>query len=366
LGEFGRVHDRLREAEALAEASGDRRRLALARAHLANYLRGTVDHRRAVETGERAIADADELGDLTIRLVASDVVAQSYHEMGEFPSAIALLRSNIAVLAGDRALESFGQQVAPAVNSRTVLAWCLSWQGNFAEAFEVLEEGRRVAETAGVPSTIGTNCVGGLAYVIKGDLAEAVPRLQRAIEIYRANSLRMGATTTSAFLGHAHTLAGRTEEAIALLEESLKGAAAVKFRPCTSLWTGWQAGAYLQAGRLTDAKQAGTRALELARAHRERGFEGYALRQLGEIAAGRDPPDFGEAEAFYRDALDIAEELGMRPLQAHCHLGLGKLYRRAVRDHEARAELNVAIDLYLSMDMAHWLPEAEGELAQLA
>ncbi len=363
LGEFDRMHDRLREAEALAEAFGDRRRLALARAYLANYLRGTVDHRRAVETGERAIADADELGDLTIRLVASEIVAQSYHEMGELGSAIALLRRNIAFLASDRALERFGQQIVPAVHSRTVLAWCLAWQGNFAEAFEVLEEGRHVAETAGVPSTMANNCMGGLAYVIKGDQAGAIPRLQRALDIYRANSLRPGAHATSAFLGHAFTLAGRTEEAIALLEESLAGAAAIKFRPCTSLWTGWLAGAYLQAGRLTDAKQAGTRALELARAHRERGFEGYALWQLGEIAIYGESPDHERAEGLYRDALDIAEELGMRPLQAHCHLGLGKLYRRMGREHEARAALNVAIDLYLTMEMAHWLPEAEVELA---
>ena len=54
----------------------------------------------------------------------------------------------------------------------------------------------------------------------------------------------------------------------------------------------------------------------------------------------------------------------MRPLQAHCHLSLGKLYRRVGQLAEARAELNVAIDLYLTMGMTHWLPEAEAELAQ--
>jgi hypothetical protein len=55
----------------------------------------------------------------------------------------------------------------------------------------------------------------------------------------------------------------------------------------------------------------------------------------------------------------------MRPLQAHTHLSLGRLYRRAGRPHEARAELNVALDLYLSMEMRHWVPEAEAELAGL-
>lgn len=71
----------------------------------------------------------------------------------------------------------------------------------------------------------------------------------------------------------------------------------------------------------------------------------------------------GDAEGYYREGLAIAEDLGMRPLQAHCHRGLGKLYRRAGRPEEARSELNQAIDLYLSMEMRHWLPEAEAELA---
>ena len=40
----------------------------------------------------------------------------------------------------------------------------------------------------------------------------------------------------------------------------------------------------------------------------------------------RDPPDVTPAAAHYQQALTLAEELGMRLLQAHCHLGLGALY----------------------------------------
>ena len=90
-----------------------------------------------------------------------------------------------------------------------------------------------------------------------------------------------------------------------------------------------------------------------------------ALRELGDVVATSERPDGAYAEDLYRQALAIAEDLGMRPLQAHTHLSLGKLHRRAGRDHDARAELNVAIDLYLSMEMTHWLPEAEAELAAI-
>jgi hypothetical protein len=60
----------------------------------------------------------------------------------------------------------------------------------------------------------------------------------------------------------------------------------------------------------------------------------------------------------------MAEELGMRPLVAHCHLGLGTLYRRIGRDEEARVELTTAAEMYRAMDMQFWLARAEAEGAR--
>src|SRR5207244_4055401 len=95
-----------------------------------------------------------------------------------------------------------------------------------------------------------------------------------------------------------------------------------------------------------------------ARAHQDRGNQAYALRLLGDIAARRDPLKSEPAETHYRQALALAEELGMRPLVAHCHLGLGKLYAKMGQREQARAELSIAIELYRSMEMTFWLPEA--------
>ena len=124
--------------------------------------------------------------------------------------------------------------------------------------------------------------------------------------------------------------------------------------------------AYLLAGRMDDAIRFARRALDLSRNHKERGNEAWALRLLGEIASHPDPPDVHEAEAHYRQALALADELGMRPLLAHCRLGLGTLYSKVGRRDEARAELAAAIDLYRSMDMTFWLPQAETALAKVS
>jgi tetratricopeptide (TPR) repeat protein len=122
---------------------------------------------------------------------------------------------------------------------------------------------------------------------------------------------------------------------------------------------------FLLAGCSEDATDLDRRALALSGDRRERGNEAWALRTLSEIASSRDPPEVDQAENYYRQALALAKELGMRPLQAHCHLGLGTLYAKTGRQEQARAALETAIDLYRAMEMTFWLPQAEAALAHI-
>jgi tetratricopeptide (TPR) repeat protein len=123
--------------------------------------------------------------------------------------------------------------------------------------------------------------------------------------------------------------------------------------------------AYLFAGRVEDARGLAMRAFDLSRVQRERGWEAYALRLLGDLAVQGDPPADHQAEAYYRQAQTLATGLAMRPLQAHCHLGLGGLYLKLAQQEQARAELSTAIALYRAMEMTFWLPQAEATLAQV-
>jgi predicted protein tyrosine phosphatase len=119
------------------------------------------------------------------------------------------------------------------------------------------------------------------------------------------------------------------------------------------------------AGRLREAHALAVGALTHARTHQERGNEAYALRLLGDIAAQREPPEHTQVEAHYQQALALAEELGMRPLVAHCHRGLGTLYLKTAQREQARAALSSAFALYRAMDMHFWRPQAEAALAQV-
>jgi tetratricopeptide (TPR) repeat protein len=166
----------------------------------------------------------------------------------------------------------------------------------------------------------------GATYTLAGRVAAAVPLLTQALEQIVAQNMGENLVFCSLCLGKAHMLAGHLEEAHALAE----------------------------------------RALAFARAHQERGNEAYALRLLGEIAAHRNPPESSEAEDYYRQALALAQELGTRPLQAHCHRGLGTLYAATGQPERARTALSAAVEMYRAMEMTFWLPQTELALAQVA
>ncbi len=122
---------------------------------------------------------------------------------------------------------------------------------------------------------------------------------------------------------------------------------------------------YRLADRIDEANSCAERALALAREHRERGHEAWSLWLLGEIAMHRDSPDVKQAETHYQQALALADELGMRPLQAHCHRGIGILYSQTGQSAQARAEMSTAIEMYRDMEMTFWLPETEAALAEV-
>ena len=86
------------------------------------------------------------------------------------------------------------------------------------------------------------------------------------------------------------------------------------------------------------------------------------MRLLGEIAAHRGRPDLATAAAHYGAAMTLASELEMRPLVAHCHLGLGRLYGRTGKREQALQHLTTVTAMYGEMGMHFWLEKAQAEL----
>jgi tetratricopeptide (TPR) repeat protein len=157
-------------------------------------------------------------------------------------------------------------------------------------------------------------------------------------------------------------MAGRVADGLLLLEKALKQALLIRMLQGHPWLLVRLAEAYLLAGRPIDANASAMRALTLAREGAAQGAEAAALRLIGVIAAHHDPPDTSTSEAFHRQALTLADELSMGPLVAHCHLGLGKLYRRTDDHAKAQEHLRTARAMYREMDMGFWLEKADAEL----
>jgi tetratricopeptide (TPR) repeat protein len=117
--------------------------------------------------------------------------------------------------------------------------------------------------------------------------------------------------------------------------------------------------ACLLLGRLDEARRLGDRAVEFLPS--QPGSAAHALHLLGDIATHPDRFDAERGEAHYRQALALAEPRGMRPLVAHCHLGLGKLSRRTGKRQQAKEHLTTATTMYREMGMRFWLEQAEAE-----
>jgi tetratricopeptide (TPR) repeat protein len=367
LGEFERLRVCLQDAQALAEALGDYHRLGWVSASLIAHCAVVCDPDGALTAGQRALALATPLGDVGLTVTAQYYLGIVSYSLGGYRRAVDYARKNIACLHGALLQEHFGLPGRATVLSRGLLVYALVECGAFAEARAPAEEGVQMAEAADHPySRFLAYWAMSVRVLRQGDLRQAIPALERTFTFAQGAHIRLGVHVATAALGAAYALAGRTADAIPRLEQAVEQALTMRFFFDHALRVVWLGEAYLLAGRLDEAYSQAQRALEFSRAHQERGHEAYALRLLGEIVAQRTPPKVVQAQAHYQQALALAEELDMRPLQAHCHRGLGTLYSRGGQIQQARAALSTAIALYREMGMSFWLPQAETALVHVA
>jgi tetratricopeptide (TPR) repeat protein len=357
----------LHEAESLALALDDPRRLGQVTVFLASQFIRLGMYDQAITAGQRAVALATAAGDVLLQALAKEYLGQTYMNQGDYHQGIDCLGQAVTFFDGAPGHERFGQLTMPGVFSRYILARCHAELGTFAEGHARAEEGLRIAEATPDPASLIFAAWGiGVVALRQGDLPRALPRLERAMAICQDADLLTNFPGLAVDLGAAYTLGGRVTDAVPLLAQVLEQRAAMNAGAPDPLCRLSLGEAQLLAGRLEEAHALAEQALALADAHQKRGYQAYALRLLGDIAARREPPEWDLAEAYYRQALALAEEVGMRRLQAHCHRGLGTLYTQVVRPAQARAELSTAIGLYRAMDMMFWLPDAEAALAGVA
>jgi tetratricopeptide (TPR) repeat protein len=366
LGEQERILDHLRVAATLAEAVQDQQRLGWVTIYMTSCFYNMGQSENAVRTGQRALTMALCLEDVALQIQAAYYLGLAYHLLGHYQQAVEILGRNVAALEGELVHERFGLPYLPSVFSRTWLVWCFAELGAFDEGRAIGQEAIRIAEASEQPWDLLAAYRGvGLLALGQGNIQVAIPCFERCLGLCQKWDIAGWFAIMAAQLGYTYALSGRMREALPLLEEAI-GQAPAKRSVYHARLLGYLSEAYLLDGRPEDALPLAVSALEIASSRQERGFQAYALHLVGESAAQYERPNVDEVKANYYQALALAEELGMRPLQAHCHRGLGTLYGMSGQREQAHAELSTAIEMYQTMEMTFWLPQAEVALAQVA
>ena len=233
---------------------------------------------------------------------------------------------------------------------------CLRELGEFADGVAYGDEALQMAEAVARPLyLLRVYTRVGQLHVRQGTLSQAIPLLERAVALGQDANIPVLYHVAASYLALAYALAGRATDALALLEQSGRQVGGDYF-PNLLVY----GEAYLLTGYVEEAHVLAGRVLADVHNRKTLGWKAWVLWLLGEIAVLRELPEITLAETHYREALTLAEELGMRPLQAHCHRGLGTLYATTGQQEQARTALSTAIAMYRAMAMTFWLPADRG------
>jgi class 3 adenylate cyclase/tetratricopeptide (TPR) repeat protein len=355
------------KAEALARALDDGPRLAQVQLRHAQavahegVMPGTLQS--AIEKAREAFERADPR-DLRTRSYARFIVGHACRDLGRVAEA---LREFGAGLALFEQVDRYGEEpglVFPIYVSLS--AWrseAHAALGDFQPAFVSAREALRVATDIHHPTSLAVaNRYLGYVHSLRGELDTAVPFLERSLAIASEHDLFQATIFTSAYLAYALVLLGERERGLEYLARALKRSSG----GITPRW--WHFGtvtasAYLAAGCPEEARTEIRLGLAAATERNAWGHRPTWLRLEAEVLAQRDPAG---ARDRLGEALSLAAELGMHPEVAHCHLGLGKLYRRTGEREKAQEHLTTATTMYREMGMLFWLEKAEAELRELS
>jgi class 3 adenylate cyclase/tetratricopeptide (TPR) repeat protein len=356
----------MEEALALAERLGEPATLARVLGAATNAFWFAGDNARARESGERAVTLAEVSGDRPLQVHATLNFGMVRLSVGEYEAAAGLFARTAEVLRDGLERERLGRTLYPSATWRNELASAHAELGRFDVALATIREALGLAEALGHSATaMAVRMEYGNVLNCRGDFDDAIPLLEAALQAAREADAVAWTIAASGLLGYALAMAGRLPEGIALLREGFEQATRSR-RTKEASFAAYLGHALLREGHLEEARRFAARALSVSRERGERGSEARSLCLLGEVEAhGAGDGKGRQAERHYAEALALAEELGMRPLVAHCHLGLGKLSRQTGKLEQARDHLATAATMYREMDMRFWLGQAEAESKEL-
>jgi len=363
LGRHEEWGEWVRGAESLAREIDDDARLSNVLGYLSSLHWIHDQTGKAIQLGGKAFTLAERTGDFSAQVASFLHLGIYYFTSGDYAKQVEFHQELRRRLTGEAALQQHGLTSFPGAWTRSNLALGMAELGNFDKIEEIGREALEIAERVENAFTLViTYALLGMAYLRLGKVEPALLLLEKGHELCRVSKVQFVYPYTAGSLGYAYLLANETMRALTVLEEGTKPGnlegGVWTVHPLTVLGDTYRA-----VGEIALATETVSNALWLADEGEERGFEAWAMLVMARINV--DAGRLEEAEGWYRRALEHASNLSMRPLVAHCHEGLGHVYLKTENREEANSELAAATELYRSMGMSFWLPQAESDLAEI-
>jgi class 3 adenylate cyclase/tetratricopeptide (TPR) repeat protein len=366
LNDFKRGFEHLEEAKKAATTLHDEERLGKLLTWMTAHWNLAGNSEQAVITGKQALEHTSGPKNFESNIVAHNWLGVAYHNLGQFGPSIHELETALSLLTEERKYDLLGTAGIVSVNCKAWLIRGLAQIGKFQETLQYGEQAIQTATECERPLSIvfAYYAVGAVA-VIKGDFDQAIAALEHALKVCEAAELPVQRPLVVSGLAAAYAFVGRFDEALPLLDSTadrsvwMTGAGSGRMPLGRSLGMVWEVEAYMLAGKHKEAETLARQNLAVFAESKDRGSVAWQKYLLGETLMRRDASLLMQAEASYRDALTLAQELGMRPLQAHSYLGLGQIHTQGKDARLARSEILAASELYRAMSMPFWIAKAD-------
>jgi class 3 adenylate cyclase/tetratricopeptide (TPR) repeat protein len=364
LGQFSRLIQLTEEAEPLARQINDGPRLARIWIQLARNAWVAARYSEVVAYAQQALAVAETNNHIALRFGSKFLLGAGQAACGEYTTAVSTLAPMV-----DGPDQLVAKELPSAIGSYFVgscfwLVVPLATLGDFERAQRYSDAANVAAVASDSPHDQVTAYLARVGLLCEqGRLVEAIPWAERAVHLCETTRLFQWLSTACCLLGRALAESGRVADGLEYLERGIMVHESLGLKVYLAHFNVYLGDALLRAGDIARASEVLEKAFEIATRSGERGMEAMALCALGAVALGTGAADGTElAHHRYTRAKTIGEELGMRPLVAHCHFGLGKLYRRMGKPDQTHEHLATATRMYREMDMQFWLKQAaEGE-----
>jgi transcriptional regulator with AAA-type ATPase domain/tetratricopeptide (TPR) repeat protein len=361
LADFGHALEVLGEVVTLADALGAPAQAGMACAYMANahFMLGNLDD--GMRLAEQARINGAARGDAPLLAITCCHLGQLLYAKGDYAASVAMMENCLEHLESVPSRRGSNMARVYSVVARCFNAFSLAAQGRFRDAEASAERCLGLADATDTPflRALAAWAMGN-AQLGRGPTAEGARKLEEAYRYCENAELLAIRPWIATDLACARRLAGRGEEALALLGGAIEEAAAHGLLSQHSLRYAYLSEAQLAAGREEEAEASATEAVALAVEHGESGFRVDALRALARVAELRSSPDLEAATAHLGDALALAEDLQMRPAIAHCHDDLAQVSRRMGRREAAARHLEAARELYRELDLPYWRERLSG------